>query len=175
MSDTKKLTRKCPEGAIPRTRRYKKERPSTRRYSHLCDMVGQLSEIIEPEFLTEITELETDIVSARMDARRLGIEDPNTSEALLTILNEIQVMLGKIWEAKGIPSMKGTLALLKAWPEPSNPLKRVTTIVYRASLIADKARVRVSMLKVLEYCREPVRDEEARRETRRYYGPDRRE
>lgn len=135
----------------------------SKKYSYLCRAVIELNEFIEPEFLREISELETDIHGVRLTISRLGSEDRPLKMALRTICTEIEKSLAKFWDARDLPTFKGTLSLLNAWPEDRAIILQSKAIVRRAVLLADKAKVRSGIRSLIENSCEPIREE-----TRRY-------
>jgi hypothetical protein len=134
------------------------DKMQTKRYGHLYDMVGQLQQLLEPDFMKEITSLETDISSARMDIRRLSQENECLADALLSIIKDVEDMLGRIWTDMDPPPFKSISMLLSVWPDEHPSIHRVATIINQASLVAARARVRSSMITLLKHGSETTRE-----------------
>jgi len=137
---------------------------SQRKYSYLCEVVSQLQDQLEPEFLREIGKLETDVESLRIDIHRSRHENLKLSKALTSIVSEVSILLNKIYEIEDAPSFKSTLALLQSWPEDAKSvvIRRVERVVQQSILLSDKASVRSSMMNLVKFGCAPVRAETKR-------------
>ncbi len=129
----------------------------TKRYGHLYDKVGQLQELLEPDFMKEIAALETAISCARMEIRRLSTTDECLANVLVFIIKDVEAMLAKIWTNQDIPPFKSISMLLAIWPEKHPSIESVGSIIREASLIAAKASVRTSMMTLLKNGSETTR------------------
>ena len=133
------------------------------KYSYLCDVAEQLKKMIEPEFLKEVAELEKEVDDINFQLSAL--DNQSLIEALKIVNTEIVQLLGKAWDAKDLPSFKGTVALLEAWPSEKSEavvIQKVISISKQAVLLADKARVRRDVQCLLDHCFEPVKAESRR-------------
>ena len=87
-----------------------------RKYSYLCEIVSQLHDQLEIEFIKEIGKLETDLESLRMDIHRSNHENPALSKALTSIISEVRILLNKIYEIekmKDIGELMGEMVFTK--------------------------------------------------------------
>ena len=133
-----------------------------KKYGYLCDIVSQLQEQLEPEFFQDITRLETDLESIRIEINRFRMAKPALAKALNLVVQDVSSVVRTIHEVKEVPSFKATLALLDAWPEEEPIVRRLAQIIRRAKLTSDKASVRSSMINLVSYSCEPVREETQR-------------
>jgi hypothetical protein len=93
-----------------------------------------------------------------MDIRRLSQENECVADALLSIIKDVENMLGQIWTDQDLPPFKSISMLLRVWPTEHPSIQRVASIINQASLVAARARVRTSMMTLLKHGSETTRE-----------------
>ena len=128
-------------------------------YCHVIDMVEQLHKDMEPKILTAVSELERDIEYARMNIRRLKVDDPSIYDALMSLVCEMQRIVSKIFIIGDLTFIRGLELLLSNWPEHSRQVDEVKGLVHRIMLLNKMIKVKQGMTQILDGGCELVREE----------------